>query len=542
MVTICGRSQERLDAAVAEIDGDVRAVTCDVTDEDQVKATVAAAAEPTGSLDVVVASAGGSSTIGPITQVDTQAFRDTMDLNVVGTFLALKHAAPVMIRGGGGSFIGISSIAGSTTHRWFGAYGPSKAGIEALIQMGADELGASNVRVNAIAPGLVATELVAAITDGGPVLDDYLDQMPIARPGTVDDIADAAAYLAGRPVDLGDRPGPARRRRPLAAPGAAVPRLPRAGLRRGRPAGGHAVSAEAAATTSSGCSPTTPSEVGLPFDGPPVVERVSVPVDGERRLSALRWGTGPPEIVLIHGGAQNAHTWDTVALALDRPLLCVDLPGHGHSDWRDDHSYWPPHLADDVATVVRELAPAAELVVGMSLGGLTAICLAAQHPELVRRLAIVDVTPGVDHAKAEPIVTFVSGPETFASFQEILDRTVEFNPTRSVSSLRRGILHNAKENPDGSWTWRWDPMREWNFPEGEMPDFDSLWEKVDADHRPDPLPAGRRRRQRRRRRGPGRAPPPPAHHRGRRRRRRRPLHPRRPTPRAGPPPRQFQPS
>ena len=115
----------------------------------------------------------------------------------------------------------------------------------------------------------------------------------------------------------------------------------------------------------------------------------------------------------------------------------------------------------------------------MSLGGLTAICLAAQHPELVRRLAIVDVTPGVDHAKAEPIVTFVSGPETFASFQEILDRTVEFNPTRSVSSLRRGILHNAKENPDGSWTWRWDSMREWNFPEGEMPDFDSLWEKVD---------------------------------------------------------------
>ncbi len=221
------------------------------------------------------------------------------------------------------------------------------------------------------------------------------------------------------------------------------------------------------------------SEVGLPFDGPPVVERVSVPVEGERRLSALRWGTGPPELVLIHGGAQNAHTWDTVALALDRPLLCVDLPGHGHSDWRDDHSYWPPHLADDVATVVGELAPSAELVVGMSLGGLTAICLAGQHPELVRRLAIVDVTPGVDHAKAEPIVTFVSGPETFASFQEILDRTVEFNPTRSVSSLRRGILHNAKENPDGSWTWRWDPMREWNFPEGEMPDFNSLWQKVD---------------------------------------------------------------
>ncbi len=197
VVTICGRSEERLAAAKDQLEGDVHTVACDVTDEAQVVAAVAAASEPTGSLDVVVASAGGSSTIGPLTQVDTQAFRDTMDLNVVGTFLALKHAAPVMVRGGGGSFIGISSIAGSTTHRWFGAYGPAKAGIEALVQMAADELGASNVRVNAIAPGLVETELVEAITAGGPVLDDYLDQMPIARPGTVDDIAAAAAYLAG---------------------------------------------------------------------------------------------------------------------------------------------------------------------------------------------------------------------------------------------------------------------------------------------------------------------------------------------------------
>jgi 7-alpha-hydroxysteroid dehydrogenase len=195
-VTICGRSQERLDAALDTLGGSARAVPCDVTSEDDVQAAVAFAAEATGTLDVVVASAGGSSTIGPLTQVDTQAFRDTLDLNVVGTFLALKHAAPVMIRGGGGSFIGISSIAGSTTHRWFGAYGPAKAGIEALVQMGADELGASNVRVNAIAPGLVATELVAAVTDGGPVLDDYLEQMPIARAGTVEDIAAAASYLA----------------------------------------------------------------------------------------------------------------------------------------------------------------------------------------------------------------------------------------------------------------------------------------------------------------------------------------------------------
>jgi pimeloyl-ACP methyl ester carboxylesterase len=224
------------------------------------------------------------------------------------------------------------------------------------------------------------------------------------------------------------------------------------------------------------------AEVGLDWSGPPSVERVSVPVDGDRRLSALRWGAADPEIVLLHGGAQNAHTWDTVLLALGRPALAVDLPGHGHSDWRDDHAYSPQNNAMDVAAAVDRLAPDAAMVVGMSLGGLTAFCKAAARPDLVGRLVIVDVTPGTDHAKAEPIVTFISGPEVFASFDEILERTVEFNPTRSVSSLRRGILHNAKAMPDGTWTWRWDPVKDWDLADGAeaVPDFGSLWDQVDA--------------------------------------------------------------
>jgi pimeloyl-ACP methyl ester carboxylesterase len=61
-------------------------------------------------------------------------------------------------------------------------------------------------------------------------------------------------------------------------------------------------------------------EFGIPYDGPPTVRRERVPVDDDRALSALVWGEAEPELVLLHGGAQNAHTWDTVALALDRPL------------------------------------------------------------------------------------------------------------------------------------------------------------------------------------------------------------------------------
>lgn len=202
-VTICGRSEERLAGAAEQIcavaaeGATVASIACDVTDEAQVAAAVAKACEPTGGLDIVVTSAGGSLTAGPVHSVDVDLWRQTVDLNLTGTFLTLKHAAPVMVRAGGGSFIAISSIAGSLSHRWFGAYGPSKAGIEQLVAMAADELGASNVRVNAIAPGIVDTELMGAVTAGSPVLDDYLSQMPISRVGTVEDCAGAALFFAG---------------------------------------------------------------------------------------------------------------------------------------------------------------------------------------------------------------------------------------------------------------------------------------------------------------------------------------------------------
>lgn len=118
------------------------------------------------------------------------------------------------------------------------------------------------------------------------------------------------------------------------------------------------------------------------------------------------------------------------------------------------------------------------MVVGMSLGGLTALALSGHAPDLVRRLVLVDVTPGVNREKASAVTAFIAGPESFATFDEILDRTVTFNPTRSVSSLRRGILHNACERPDGTWAWRYDRF---HLPEGAtVPDFGSLWDHFDA--------------------------------------------------------------
>jgi NAD(P)-dependent dehydrogenase (short-subunit alcohol dehydrogenase family) len=202
-VTICGRSEERLRKAVAAIAADaapgarVQWIAADVTDEAQVEAAVARAASASGRLEAVIASAGGADWLGPVTQIPFEAWRRVLAVNVDGTFLALKHAARVMVRGGGGSFVGISSIAGARPHRWFGAYGVAKTGIEALCQMAADELGASGVRVNAVRPGLVATDLTVAMTSIPAIRDDYLAQMPLGRVGSVEDIAALCRFLVG---------------------------------------------------------------------------------------------------------------------------------------------------------------------------------------------------------------------------------------------------------------------------------------------------------------------------------------------------------
>jgi pimeloyl-ACP methyl ester carboxylesterase len=222
-------------------------------------------------------------------------------------------------------------------------------------------------------------------------------------------------------------------------------------------------------------------EFGLPYDRPPTVRREHVEVRPGRALSALVWGETPAELVLLHGGAQNAHTWDTVAMALGRPLVAIDLPGHGHSDAPAEGTTNLEANALDVAAVVEALAPAARAVVGMSLGGMTAMALAGARPDLVRSLVLVDITPGVNHTKASQIIAFVDGPESFPDFEELLARTIEFNPTRSVSSLRRGILHNALQNEDGSWVWRYRRFTEQRLPdEARELDASRLWDVVSS--------------------------------------------------------------
>jgi pimeloyl-ACP methyl ester carboxylesterase len=207
----------------------------------------------------------------------------------------------------------------------------------------------------------------------------------------------------------------------------------------------------------------------------PTVRRFFVAVDGLRQLSGLRWGERDPEIAFVHGGAQNAHTFDTTALVLQRPLLAFDLPGHGHSDASPYASSAIASHSRDLARALEQLTNVALPLVGMSLGGMCSILLAHERPDLVRSLVLIDITPGVNADKAKHITDFVNGPKTFDDFSDLLTRTIEHNPTRSVSSLRRGILHNALQRPDGTWVWRHQ-----QHPSSELsaPAAGDLWEKL----------------------------------------------------------------
>jgi NAD(P)-dependent dehydrogenase (short-subunit alcohol dehydrogenase family) len=202
-VTICGRRESVLEdaakqiAEAADAGGSVQILTADVTEEDSVRAAVARACEPTGRLDGCVANAGGGGGMGPYHVQDTNEFLRVLHLNVLGTMLCVKHSVPKMVEAGGGSFVGMSSIAGHQTHPYFGAYCVGKAGIEEMMRNCADEFGPSRVRFNAIRPGFIATEIMEGVPRDSATYASYIENTPMGDVGQPDDVGALARFLIG---------------------------------------------------------------------------------------------------------------------------------------------------------------------------------------------------------------------------------------------------------------------------------------------------------------------------------------------------------
>jgi pimeloyl-ACP methyl ester carboxylesterase len=220
----------------------------------------------------------------------------------------------------------------------------------------------------------------------------------------------------------------------------------------------------------------TASEAGVAIVGEaPRVRRgwVNVPAGGH--VSGVFWGDGPPELVLLHDSGESARSWDAVALALGRPLVAIDLPGHGRSDWRRDGRYEPARLASAVAEAIRSFAPRARLVAGTGLGGLSALALRRRYARQLPGLALVNTLPGAAPGRAWKR----SEPERYASRAAALTALAARRPEASRLALRREVLYELLQDPDGSWVWRHHPG---NLPvaddQGIAPGEDPLWSEL----------------------------------------------------------------
>ncbi len=203
-VLIAGRTEstlrhvaEILEPGARKAGGSIRWTACDALDEQEVRTLVSSATEATGRVDMAVNVVGGSKGIGPVLRATVDELEGTLRQNITSAFLLIKHAGSAMVRNGGGSIVAVSSMQATQTAPMLAAYCAGKAGLEMLCQVAADELGGHGVRVNMVRPGLTNNGQPTHMSAIPSVVDAYLDQQPVRRPGEADDIAHAIRYLAG---------------------------------------------------------------------------------------------------------------------------------------------------------------------------------------------------------------------------------------------------------------------------------------------------------------------------------------------------------
>jgi pimeloyl-ACP methyl ester carboxylesterase len=169
-------------------------------------------------------------------------------------------------------------------------------------------------------------------------------------------------------------------------------------------------------------------------------------------------GADAPLLLLLHGFTVHARSWDPFAAAFTtrHRVVALDARGHGESQWASPGEYRIEHHVSDVVKLVRALGRERVSIVGISMGGRTAYNVAAERADLVERLVIVDIGPGIAAAGATRIQASVRGRDAFSSLDEALEVALASNPGAPVEILRQRVRNNLMVREDGLLTWRYD--------------------------------------------------------------------------------------
>jgi pimeloyl-ACP methyl ester carboxylesterase len=185
-------------------------------------------------------------------------------------------------------------------------------------------------------------------------------------------------------------------------------------------------------------------------------------VVGRMRLHYLDWGVkGRHPILFLHGGGLNAHTWDLVCLMLRHRYHCLalDQRGHGDSEWEPTADYRFDAQVADVEGFIEKLKLERPLLVGHSMGGFAAMGYAIRHAASMAGLVLVDIAPEISMQGSLKIRDFIRMDREMDSVEDFVERALKFNPMRNRELLRRSLLHNLRQQPNGRWAWKHDPNR-----------------------------------------------------------------------------------
>jgi NAD(P)-dependent dehydrogenase (short-subunit alcohol dehydrogenase family) len=198
-VVVSSRKQESVEAVAESFQNDgleAIAIAANMGNVEDAQTLIDQTVDAYGGIDIIINNAAANPVFGPIQNTEERAFDKIVDVNLKGPFELCKNAHPILKQRGGGSIINISSIGGLTPERGIGIYSVSKAGLINLTKAMAQDWGSDNIRVNAICPGLIKTKFSEALWGNEPILDRFLQHIPLNRVGTSEDVAGLAVYLA----------------------------------------------------------------------------------------------------------------------------------------------------------------------------------------------------------------------------------------------------------------------------------------------------------------------------------------------------------